>query len=188
MSRVASLLVVAVAQLATPALASARADPPSRAAQRAAVIAVLEAPHPKIDAAGLQRIGPDVHAILIEHATSAQVAAPVRARALGLLRHFPNAASRAVLIDALRAPNASDAVLHVALAALAVGWGVDVLPVLRDHLLDKRATVREAAAHALGEVADRRAHDLLDSRLPREPSLAVRDAIVAAIQRHASRR
>ncbi|MBM4342001.1 MAG: HEAT repeat domain-containing protein [Deltaproteobacteria bacterium] len=168
------------------ALDASAADPRPREAQRAAVLSVLHAPHPNVDAAKLARIGPDVQAILVETATGKSGPAAVRMRALGWLQYYPNATSRAVLVGAIAHPESPEA-LRVALAALANGFGAEALPHLQAHLHHRDALVREAAAHALGHLDDRRVRPLLEAQLEREPSLTVRDAMVSALQRIATR-
>jgi len=171
------------------AAAPAQADErPSRDAQTAALLQLLRAPHPQVDGPALARLGPDVHAILIEQATAAGVEVAIRQRALAWLQYFPNNSSRAVLMEALRARGASVGTVRVVLRALAIGFGVDALPVLGEHLLHKNVYIREAAAYALGDLDDRRVPAILEDQLSREGELAVRDAIEASLQRIAKRR
>ncbi len=158
----------------------------TRDAQRAALMSVLQAPHPNVDGEKLGRIGPDVQAILVETATGKAGLAAMRMRALGWLQYYPNATSKAVLLSAIAHPESQEA-LRVALAALSNGFGVEALPQLQAHLVHKDAQVREAAAHALGHLDDRRVRSILEAQLEREPALAVRDAMVAALQRISAR-
>lgn len=159
----------------------------SKANQATRLWELLQAPHPQVDAQLLQRIGPDVMQLLIETATAPRIEAPVRLRALGWLQWYPCTASKAVLMEALRARSASIGTMRVALRALAVGWGAGAVPVLGEHLLHRDPLVREAAAYGLGDVDTAKARSMLDDRLERETELAVRDAIVASVQRHAER-
>lgn len=159
----------------------------SRASQAAALWELLQAPHPQVDGQALRRIGPDVRDLLIETATSSRIEAPVRLRALGWLQWYPSTASRAVLMEALRARQASVATMRVALRALAVGFGAEALPALGEYLVHRDLYVREAAAYALGDIDDPKAAAMLQDRLEREPDLTPRDAIVASLQRHADR-
>lgn len=175
--------------LLTVVAAPVRADErPSRDAQTAALLQLLRAPHPQVDGPSLARLGPDVPAILIEQATAAGVEVAIRQRALAWLQYFPNNSSRAVLMEALRARGASVGTLRVVLRALAVGFGVEALPVLSEHLLHKNVYIREAAALALGDLDDRRVPAILEDQLAREGELAVRDAIEVSLQRIAKRR
>lgn len=178
----------AAAQSQVPVQAQTKPAPSaSRASQAAALWELLQAPHPQVDGQALRRIGPDVRDLLIETATSARIEAPVRLRALGWLQWYPSTASRAVLMEALRARDASVATMRVALRALAVGFGGEALPAIGEFLVHRDLYVREAAAYALGDVDDPKAAAMLQDRLEREPELAPRDAIVAALQRHAER-
>ncbi len=176
---------VAVCQIGAVAAFATESTRP-REAQRSALMSVLQAPHPSVDAEKLGRIGPDVQAILIETATGKTGLAAVRMRALGWLQYYPNASSKAVLLGTIAQPESQEA-LRVALAALANGFGVQALPHLKAHLTHKDALVREAAAHALGHLDDRRVRPLIEAQLEREPSLAVRDAMVSALQRISAR-
>jgi HEAT repeat protein len=170
------------------AFAQAKVAPSaSRASQAAALWELLQAPHPQVDGQALRRIGPDVRDLLIETATSSRIEAPVRLRALGWLQWYPSTASRAVLMEALRARQASVATMRVALRALAVGFGAESLPTLGEYLVHRDVYVREAAAYALGDIDDPKAAAVLQDRLEREPDLTPRDAIVASLQRHADR-
>lgn len=162
---------------------TASAEVPTRQNQRAAVLAILEAQHPRFDGPSLRRIGPDVETLLIEYATIASVASPVRLRALGALQFFPSTATRAVLQEVLASRDPEVAVLRVALSAFAAGFGIQALPVLQAHLQHSNVFIREAAAYALGDIDDPRVTSTLENRLQHEPSVAVRDAIMAALQR-----
>lgn len=187
---VAVVALALVALLASPfasASPATAAPSASKAGQASRLWELLQAPHPQVDAKVLARIGPDVMQLLIETATAPRIDAPVRLRALGWLQWYPCSASKAVLMEALRARSASVGAMRVALRALAVGFGGAALPVLGEHLLHRDALVREAAAYALGDVDQAKARSMLDDRLEREPELAVRDAIVAAVQRHVDR-
>lgn len=181
------LLLAALLLLSFALTSPAWADALSRDSQRAALMAVLEAPHPQFDAKSLRRIGPDVQSLLIEQASSTQTMSPVRLRALGALQFFPNAASRAVLLEAIGAINQAMPVLRVALSALAAGFGVEALPVLQQHLHHSNVFIREATAYALGDLDDPRVTSLLENRVQHEPAAAVRDAMVASLQRIAKR-
>jgi HEAT repeat protein len=166
-----------------------------RSVQASAVYALLQAEHPRVDAALLQRIGPDVQAILIEQVTAprqrSQVTPVMRQRALGWLQFYPNPSSRAVLLDALRHRDGEEslrlALQRVALRALAVAFGAAELAVLREHLQHPNLYVREAAAYALGDVDDRRVRGILEDQLGRDPELAVREAIEAALRKVSQR-
>ncbi len=171
-------------QAATPGHAAPTA---SKAGQANRLWELLQAPHPQVDAQVLQRIGPDVMQLLIETATAPRMDTPVRLRALGWLQWYPCTASKAVLMEALRARSASVGTVRVALRALGVGFGAAAVPVLGEHLLHPDPLVREAAAYALGDVDEAKARSMLDDRLEPESELAVRDAIVAALQRHSDR-
>ncbi|MBI5610056.1 MAG: hypothetical protein HY902_14370 [Deltaproteobacteria bacterium] len=183
--RLLSLALLLLLAVAAPAQADER---PSRDAQTAALLQLLRAPHPQVDGPALARLGPDVHAILIEQATAAGAEVAIRQRALAWLQYFPTTASRAVLMEALRARGASVGTVRVVLRALAIGFGVDALPVLSEHLLHKNVYIREASAFALGDLDDRRVPAILEDQLARESELAVRDAIEASLQRIAKRR
>ena len=180
-------LPIGVAAPVAAAAPAAGAPAASRANQASRLWELLQAPHPQVDAKVLTRIGPDVMQLLIETATAPSIDAPIRLRALGWLQWYPCAASKAVLMEALRARDARVGTIRVALRALAVGFGGAALPVLGEHLLHRDALVREAAAYALGDVEAPKARHMLDDRLERETELAVRDAIVAALQRHVDR-
>lgn len=153
---------------------------PSRTAQASVVRALLAAPHPRVDGEALRRIGPDVHALLVEHAAG-EGQSQLRLRALGWLTYFPGPTSRAVLMEALRARDASRPVKRAVLRALPGAMGPACLEVVREHLQDRDLFVREAAAYALGDLDDRRVRAILVDRLGREPELAVRDALTASI-------
>lgn len=162
-----------------------------RHVQAGAIVALLQAEHPRVDAQLLQRIGPDVQAILIEHATAPQrrsdVTPLMRQRALGWLQFYANASSRAVLLSVLRERDPTVAMQRVALRAIAIAFGAAELGVLREHLQHPNLYVREAAAYALGDVADRRVRGILEDQLGRDPELAVREAIEAALRNVARR-
>lgn len=190
MKRTLAMMVLALqAVLLLPAGAHGDTQelPRDRDTQRAALWSVLEAPHPNVDAAALRRIGGDVQALLIEFATGRKIAAPLQLRALGWLQFYPNAASKAVLQEAIAAPDVHRETLRTALTALANGFGIEALPALQRHLTHKDVYVREAAALALGQLDDRRVRPLLESQLEREPSVAVRDAMMTALKRIAER-
>lgn len=184
---VATIALAALAGMLNSAQAQERGNQPTRDAQTAAIVQLLKAPHPQVDGRVLAGIGPDVQAILIEQATAVRIEVPMRQRALAWLQYFPNQSTRAVLMEVLRAKDVSVGTLRVALRALAVGFGADALPVLREHLQHKDVFVREASAYALGDVRDRRVQAILEDQLARESELAVRDAIVASLQRATNR-
>lgn len=156
---------------------------PSRNAQAGALLALLRAPHPQVDAPLLHRIGPDVNALLVEHALSRQAEPQVRLRAMAWLQHFATPASRAVLRETLNDPKAPVAVQRVALRAYALAFRVEALPLVKDRLQSREMHVREAAAYALGDIDDRRVRAILVDHMEREPELTVRDALMTALAR-----
>lgn len=174
-------LVLTLLLLPTIALADT-ADQP-RHVQAGALMTLLKAPHPQIQGPALKRIGPDVPALLVEFATSHDQPSQVRLRALAWLQWFPSSQSRAVLLEMLRAREVDVPTLRVCIRALAVGFGAEMLPIVREFLEHKDVHVREAAAHALGDIDDRRVHDILVDHLEREREIAVRDAAMSAIRR-----
>ncbi|MSQ83399.1 MAG: hypothetical protein EXR77_11020 [Myxococcales bacterium] len=170
----------------TVAFADSTSASRSRDAQRSALMAILDAPHPWVSAEKLARIGADVQALLIEVVTAKTGSAAMRLRALGWLQYYPNSASKAVLLETIATPSSPEA-LRVALSAFASGFGALALPQLQHHLLHKDVLIREASALALGHIDDRRVRPLLESQLEREISLAVRDAMMTSLQRIATR-
>ncbi len=182
------LAVMLLLAFAAPLPRASADERPGRDAQTSALMQLLRAPHPKVDGPALARLGADVPAILIELATAVGGEIAIRQRALAWLQYFPNGSSRAVLMEALRARGASVGTVRVVLRALAVGFGVEALAVLSEHLLHKNVYIREAAAYALGDLDDRRVPDILEDQLEREDELAVRDAIEASLHRIAKRR
>lgn len=165
------------------ATAAAAEESKPRPVQAGALMSLLRAPHPQIQGPALARIGPDVPALLVEYATSIKEPHQVRLRALAWLQWFPSSQSRAVLLEMLRARDADVPTIRVCLRALAFAFGAEQLPILRAHLDHADVYVREAAAYALGDVDDRRVRDILNDHLDREREIAVRDAIVASLQR-----
>ncbi|MFZ4577059.1 MAG: HEAT repeat domain-containing protein [Myxococcota bacterium] len=179
-----AVVVCCVAWLGTAfAQAPSIEPPPSRSAQTGAVLALLQAPHPKVEARHLQRIGPDVNTILVEFATSTTAEPPVRLRAMAWLQHFPTPQTRAVLLDILRARDARVTEKRICLRALSAAFGVEVLPVVREHLESRNPLVREAAALALGDIDDLRVREILMDHVDREKDATVRDAVMASLQR-----
>jgi hypothetical protein len=186
MDRVAASLLTLC--LASPALAREpeRASAP-RHLQAAVVLDLLRAPHPDVDRQRLDRIGPDVAAVLVEHATSPKLESAPRLRALGWLHLYPSASTKAVLREVIHARDPDTATLRVAVRALAKAFPLDSLPVVRAHLQHKDAYVREAAAYALGDLQDPRARDVIADLLQREPELFVRDAAMASLHKLGAR-
>lgn len=165
--------------------------PPSREAQRGALVTVLDAPHPQVDGFHLRRIGPDVGALLVEFATQPRPTSVQdqqrRLRALAWLQHLPSPQSRAVLLETWRARESDVPTRRVALRALAAGFGVEALPLVREALTDRNVWIREAAAFAAGDIDDRRVQAIVADALEREPELTVRDALMASLQAVARR-
>lgn len=158
-----------------------------RHVQAGALMGLLQAPHPQIQGPALQRIGPDVPALLVEYATSLQQPQRIRLRALGWLQWFPSSQSKAVLLEAMRARNVDTPTLRVGVRALAVGFGAEMLPVVREYLEHKNVHVREAAAYAMGDIDDRRVRDILTDHLEREKDLTVRDATMEGLRKVSAR-
>jgi hypothetical protein len=174
------------------ALPLAAADaPPSRDAQRGALLTVLDAPHPQVDAFHLRRMGPEIGTLLVEFATMPRPASAQdhqrRLRSLAWLQYLPSAQSRAVLLEVWRARDSDVATRRVALRALAAGFGAEALPLVREALTDRNLWIREAAAFAAGDIDDRRVQGIVADALEREPELAVRDALMASLQAVARR-
>jgi len=181
---IAALWTAAWLFVVSPALAAeAGREPPSRTVQVGSLETLLNAPHPRVTALQLRRIGPDVAALLVEFATAPTSTQPVRMRALAWLQHFASPQSKAVLLEALRARDANIPVQRVVLRALASGFGVDVIDIVREYLHHGNLYIREAAAYAMGDIDDRRVPGILNDCLGREPEAAVRDAMSASLQR-----
>ncbi len=161
--------------------------PPSRDAQAGALMTLLRAPHPQVDAFHLKRIGPDVNTLLVEFTTATHSDMQVRLRSMAWLAYFPSHQTRQVLLETLRARDAVVPARRVCLRALATAFGSEMLPIVRDHLQDRNLFVREAAAYALGDIDDRRVHEILSDHLAREPELTVRDAALSSLRRIAAR-
>ena len=182
MRKLLTLPVLVLALVVWPLLAWADASQP-RPVQAGALLGLLTAPHPQIQGPALQRIGPDVPALLVEFATSPQQPARVRLRALAWLQWFPSSQSKAVLLESLRARNVDVPTIRVCVRALAVGFGTEMLPVVREYLEHKDVHVRESAAFAMGDIDDRRVRDILTEHLEREKDLTVRDATMEALKK-----
>ena len=181
--RVAAVLALSLSLTLGPVCSASGTELPSRAAQTSSLDMLLRAPHPQMTALQLRRIGPDVDALLVEFATAPEAGAAVRMRALAWLQYFPTPQSKAVLLESLRARGVSVPVQRVVLRALAVGFGVDALEVVREFLHARNLYLREAAAYALGDIDDSRVPGILNDSMASEPEVAVRDAIAASLQR-----
>ena len=194
---VAGVIVILVAAAALPAVG--RAAPPgagsppaasrgpaatTRPLQSAALLDLLRAPHPTdIDRRRLDRIGPDIPALLVEHATNARLDSQPRLRALGWLQYYPTPRSHAVLLEVLNARAADTPTVRVAVRAFAIAFPTGALDTVRPFLAHRDAFVREAAAFAVGDLDDARARAVLEDHLPREAEIFVRDAGIVALRR-----
>lgn len=187
LTSIACLMVLLASASGAVARESAPIDAPSREAQTGALMSLLHAPHPEIDGFHLRRIGPDVAALLVEFATDPRAVAQVRLRSLAWMQYFPSHQTRMVLMEVLRARESNVPSRRVVLRALAVAFGAEMLPTVRDHLLDPNLWVREAAAYALGDIDDRRVRDILIDHMERERDLTVKDAALASLRRIATR-
>lgn len=184
----ACLLALVLPPVAGVAAERAEAEaPPSRDAQAGALMTLLRAPHPQVDAFHLKRIGPDINTLLVEFATATHSDLQVRLRSLAWLAYFPSHQSRQVLLETLRARDAVVPAKRVCLRALATAFGAEMLPIERDYLQDRNLFVREAAAYALGDIDDRRVNEILSDHLGREPEFTVRDAALSSLRRIAAR-
>ncbi len=190
------VLALAVALWPNLTLADGRVAPPvpnrnrelpSRAVQAGALTSLLHAPEAQISALTLRRIGPDVADLLVEYATAAGQDMQVRLRSLAWLQYFPGPQAKAVLLETLRAQETPVSARRVCLRALALAFGSEMVPTVRDSLQDRNVFIREAAALALGDIDDRRVPDILTDHLQREQQLAVRDAIMGSLRKLAER-
>lgn len=162
-------------------------DSQPRHVQSGALLMLLKAPHPQIQGRALAKIGRDVPSLLVEFANSTDQPPQVRLRALAWLEWFPSVQTRAVLLETLSARNPDVHTIRVCLRALAFAFGAEMVPTESDYLENADVHVREAAAYALGDIADRRVREVLVAHLDRERELTVRDAIMTSLKRVAAR-
>jgi hypothetical protein len=179
-----TLAALLVATAATPAQAHGEAPLPTREGQRGTLSALLRAPEaPRVDAETLRRIGPDVPDLLVEVMTAPKTAPQVRARSLGWLQHYPDKRTWQLAQGVLAAPREPVVLRRAALRTLARAFGARAVTSIKPSLDEGDVAMREAAAFALGDIDHASATRALQDRLGADPSIAVRDAIVAALQR-----
>ncbi|MSP92859.1 MAG: HEAT repeat domain-containing protein [Myxococcales bacterium] len=188
MRHVIALALLVVASFATH---DGRAAPPAKAPpattrplQSAALLDLLRAPHPTgIDRRRLDRIGPDIPALLVEHATNARLDSQPRLRALGWLQYYATPRTHAVLHEVMNARAVDTPTVRIAVRAFAIAFPTGALDTVRPFLQHRDPYVREAAAFALGDLDDARARAVLEDFLPRETELFVRDAGMVSLRR-----
>ena len=107
----------------------------------------------------------------------------IRGRALTSLQFFPGPTSRAVMEEALMAPDTSDVARRTTVKAYGAAFGAEAVPVLSALLSHEDVHTRDAAARTLGTIQGEPARKVLRKRLDHEQSGFVRKTIEAGLAR-----
>jgi HEAT repeat protein len=107
----------------------------------------------------------------------------IRVRALTSLHFFPGPTAKAVLEQALEAPDTTDVARRTAVKAYGAGFGQTAVPLLGKLIDHPDVHTRNAAAEMLGEIRGERSLQALRRRLVHEASPLVRGTIETGLQR-----
>ena len=157
-------------------------------AQRRVLLQLLNAHEFKVNRKAFDRIGPEVNRLLVNISGDPRQRPTVRVRATAALSVFPSERTRRYLNGVLFDPDLMKNQFGLlqrreAMMSLGAAFKEDAVQSLAGFHDDKDPQIREGCARALGISGSKRALTTLNSWLPNEPEIFVRQAIDEAIEK-----